>query len=255
MRLSLFLGLILLFFASIVYATTLLPEQGGTGSATWPLHQLIQTGTTTNPMRFIATSSPTLAAIFATSTTATSTIAGGLEIRGGLDLLDLNCTGFNSDGALTVNALGVIRCSDDATGSFTYDAWTHPTLVTNSATTSLMLFNGAFITSASSTASSDFHVKGHIETKSNAVPVLSSCGTTPTITGSDMAGKVVIGSGIISSCTITFNASWTNAPACVANNETAILLVRAVSTQTTVVLSVATTFQSDTVSYMCLGYE
>lgn len=104
------------------------------------------------------------------------------------------------------------------------------------------------------TTKADLTVRGHIQTGS-PIPVATSCGTDPVVRGSDHSGKVVIGTGVISSCTLTFSKAWTNAPACSGNNETAILLVRAVSTITTVVLSVATTFPSDTISYKCDSYE
>lgn len=85
-------------------------------------------------------------------------------------------------------------------------------------------------------------------------PIVSSCGTAPNFTSnSDMAGKVTIGTGVISSCTIAFGQAWNVAPACFANDETNILLVRAASTITTLTLTVATTFNGDVVSYACFG--
>jgi len=72
----------------------------------------------------------------ASSTSATSTIAGGLSITGGglkVSTL-LNCNTVDTDGS------GVFICGTDATGaggSSDYDAWSHPTNfgVLNSATT------------------------------------------------------------------------------------------------------------------------
>ncbi|KKU81583.1 MAG: hypothetical protein UY07_C0014G0003 [Parcubacteria group bacterium GW2011_GWA1_47_8] len=53
-----------------------------------------------------------------TSTTATSTIAGGLAVTGGgVKINTLNCTGLLNSGKLTVGADGVIVCSDDNGGA------------------------------------------------------------------------------------------------------------------------------------------
>ncbi len=100
-------------------------------------------------------------------------------------------------------------------------------------------------------------VSGHLISASSTSPTVSACGTSPSIVGTDEAGKVTIGTGgIAASCTLTFTTVFTKAPACFANNESQILLTRAVSTVTTVVLDVATVFgASDKVSYFCKGYE
>ena len=98
-------------------------------------------------------------------------------------------------------------------------------------------------------------VGGHIHTSGTA-PTISACGAgTPSIVGNDNAGKVTIGTGVVTSCTLTFASSWTNAPACFANNETQILLTRATSTTTTVILDAAVTFDADVISYHCMGRE
>lgn len=101
----------------------------------------------------------------------------------------------------------------------------------------------------------DFVVRGHIQTGVAAVPILTTCGTSPTINGSDHAGRIIIGGGVISSCIMTFNKAWTNAPICNADDESAILLTRIVATTSGMTLSVATTFQGDSVGYSCQAYE
>ena len=52
-------------------------------------------------------------------------------------------------------------------------------------------------------------------TNGAASPVASSCGTTPSVTGSDLAGIVTIGTGTATSCTVTFNTSYFAEPACI----------------------------------------
>lgn len=99
-------------------------------------------------------------------------------------------------------------------------------------------------------------VANHYISTSTA-PVVSSCGTSPSISGgaSDHSGKVTLGTsiGVDSDCTITFSTTLPKAPACFANNESRVLLVRAVTTQTTLTISVAATFtDSDVISYGCI---
>lgn len=131
--------------------------------------------------------------------------------------------------------------------------WT-PT-ATSTAYSQLLTFNAGFISNASSTFMATTTTHGHVYTATSTTATLSSCGTNPALTGSDQAGKIIVGTGIISSCLLTFSQSWTFPPACSANDETAILLVRAVTTVTNVTFSVATSFNSDTVSYQCSGYR
>lgn len=47
-----------------------------------------------------------------------------------------------------------------------------------------------------------------------SAPALSSCGTSPTISGGDMAGEVTLGTGSPTGCTITFNAAYSSVPYC-----------------------------------------
>ena len=107
-----------------------------------------------------------------------------------------------------------------------------------------------------SSPSATLSVGGH-QQHSGTAPTISSCGGgVPSIVGTDSAGKITIGTGgSVTSCTVTFASTWTNAPACFANNETQILLTRAVSTTTTVVLDAASTFDEDIMSYHCIGRE
>lgn len=94
----------------------------------------------------------------------------------------------------------------------------------------------------------------HVTTTGTA-PAISACGTSPSVVGNDTSGKVTIGTGGgITSCTVTFNSTWANAPPCVANNGTTSVVVLAPSTTTVLTLSAAFT-DSDVISYHCLGYQ
>lgn len=66
---------------------------------------------------------------------------------------------------------------------------------------------------ASSTNSNRFSVNGagHIVTGGSA-PTVSSCGTSPSISGNDTAGTVTVGTGVVVACTITFSTARANTP-------------------------------------------
>ena len=53
-----------------------------------------------------------------------------------------------------------------------------------------------------------------------AAPTLGpDCGAGASIVGSDLAGKVTLGTNV-TTCTLTFSSTWANAPACTAVSET-----------------------------------
>jgi hypothetical protein len=96
---------------------------------------------------------------------------------------------------------------------------------------------------------------GHIRTQGTA-PVVSACGTGPSVAGNDVAGRVTIGTGgVATSCTVTFNQAFTTAPACIVNDESISLLVNASATTTVLTITAPTPFgASDLITYHCLEY-
>jgi len=93
---------------------------------------------------------------------------------------------------------------------------------------------------------------GHVVT-SGSTPGVSACGTTPSISGNDTAGKVTVGGGLtVTSCTITFSSAYSSAPACVATGGTVVF---ASTTTTTLVLTTnALNFANSGIMYHCLQY-
>lgn len=88
-------------------------------------------------------------------------------------------------------------------------------------------------------------------TGTTAVPVLTSCGTTPTIVGSDFAGVITVGTGSPTTCTITFSAAFTVAPSCIL---VAVPLVAAFTyTISTTAISVTETGSTGKINYICVG--
>lgn len=92
-----------------------------------------------------------------------------------------------------------------------------------------------------------------------AAPTLGDgCGVEASIVGSDLAGKVTMGTDL-ATCTLTFASTFPNAPACTAVNETSrgglAAPVGVRSTTTTLVFDgTAPIYDGDVVSYLCVGY-
>ncbi len=89
-----------------------------------------------------------------------------------------------------------------------------------------------------------------------AVPTIASgFGTSPAIDGAASAFQITIGTGgIATTGTVNFNATFSEAPSCQANNNTTILVAQAAPTTTQVVITSATPFTAgDVIAVTCLG--
>ncbi len=94
-------------------------------------------------------------------------------------------------------------------------------------------------------------VSGDIATGGNP-PTLSSCGTSPTIRGTDTAGEVTVGSVAASGCTITFAAAKTYAPTCTVTNQSASVVNAMTYTISTSAITVTqTALTSAKINYSC----
>ena len=90
------------------------------------------------------------------------------------------------------------------------------------------------------------HLKGV-----GTAPALTSCGTSPSIAGSDVAGVVTTGSGA-TTCTLTFAATYTTAPSCFfLPTGTATMPVYTVSATA---ITVTTDIASTVYNYGCVGH-
>lgn len=90
---------------------------------------------------------------------------------------------------------------------------------------------------------------------SGGIPVLSSCGTSPVLaTGSsDGFGKVTLGSGGATGCTITFSITYNTAPECFIQDKTGVR-ASASTVTTTTTLVVAGLTAADVFAYQCSAY-
>lgn len=63
-------------------------------------------------------------------------------------------------------------------------------------------------------AANNVYFQKKILSVSTAAPVLTSCGTAPSIVGNDAVGKLTTGSAA-TTCTVTFTTAYNVAPACI----------------------------------------
>lgn len=82
----------------------------------------------------------------------------------------------------------------------------------------------------------------------SAVPVLTSCGTAPSILGNDTVGKLTTGSAA-TTCTITFSSAYNVAPACFLQTQGAA--TQPTYTTSTTAITVTVDIASTVYNYFC----
>ena len=80
-------------------------------------------------------------------------------------------------------------------------------------------------------------------------PSLSSCGTSPTIVGSDFYGTITPGSQPLTACTVTFAKAYLTAPGCVVTDQTSPATSPISYTLATTGINLTTT--GGKINYMC----
>lgn len=92
----------------------------------------------------------------------------------------------------------------------------------------------------------------HVNTNATP-PVLTSCGTgSPTITGSDTAGIVTLGTSA-TGCVITFAVAYTGTPYCVVSWIATPLASQSYVTANTAITLTQTSTSGNKVQYVCIG--
>jgi hypothetical protein len=87
------------------------------------------------------------------------------------------------------------------------------------------------------------------------IPVVSSCGTSPGISGTDMSGTVTVGTGgTATSCTVTFDIAYANTPHCFVNDQTDTVTPRvsAVSTTAFTITKLTAFTAGAVIDYFCV---
>lgn len=87
---------------------------------------------------------------------------------------------------------------------------------------------------------------------STTAPALTSCGTTPAIVGTDLAGTVTMGT-TATGCVITFNAAKAAAPHCVVTWIATPLASQSYTTSTTAITTTQTSASNNVLKYICVG--
>lgn len=86
----------------------------------------------------------------------------------------------------------------------------------------------------------------------SGTPVLTACGTSPAIVGSDTAGTITLGTGSPAGCTLTFFAAYTTPPHCTVTWQTNLASMQYVLAAASITLSQTPT-SSNKVNYTCFG--
>jgi hypothetical protein len=110
----------------------------------------------------------------------------------------------------------------------------------------------ASILSQPQTVSGAWTFTAHVLAAGSA-PALTSCGTSPAISGSDLAGTVTIGTGAPTGCVITFNAAYTSAPHCTVTWRATALLSQNYAVSNTAITLTQTATSSGVVDYICVA--
>lgn len=88
---------------------------------------------------------------------------------------------------------------------------------------------------------------------SGTAPALTTCGTTPAIIGTDVAGTVTMGTGSPTGCVITFNVAYVTAPHCVVTWIATPLASQSYATSATAITLTQTGTSSNVVKYACFA--
>lgn len=93
----------------------------------------------------------------------------------------------------------------------------------------------------------------HLTSGQLTAPALTSCGTSPAIVGTDIAGEVTMGTGAPTGCVITFNAAYTGAPFCTVTWQGTPLATQTYAISTTAITTTQTATSSNKLDYHCIG--
>lgn len=111
--------------------------------------------------------------------------------------------------------------------------------------------SGSFQMFTSNVSRMAIAANGHVNFTGTA-PALTSCGTSPAITGSDVKGTVTMGTGSPTGCIITFATAYGTAPACTVSWRANLASMQyAISTAAITLTQTATS--SNIVDYVCSG--
>ena len=170
---------------------------------------------------------------------------GGLTMAGELTVNDE----VSIDGETTDAITLAVQCAPSAsTLCFNVeDSAGNDILTVNGADGTTNIAAGAFTSAVNMTLSGTAHLR-----HTGTAPTLSSCGTTPSITGTDLGGKVTIGTGATTSCTVTFAAAFAAAPACVVTGDVPANQPGGTTSTSALTITSVLDMASDVIMYVCI---
>lgn len=109
------------------------------------------------------------------------------------------------------------------------------------------------LTSGLALAAFNLGFDGKIIPQGTTAPALTSCGTTPAIVGTDVAGTVTMGTGTPTGCVITFATAYATAPHCIVAWVATPLASQSYATSATAITLTQTATSSNVVKYACFA--
>lgn len=143
-----------------------------------------------------------------------------------------------------VAALGVIQ-ANAVTYTFNYAVW--PNWVVDTTNNAVSYLGGLFQFGAATST------PVHVSSAQTTAPALTSCGTSPSISGSDTAGTVTMGTGTPTGCVITFNAAYNTAPHCNVTWRATPLASQSYTVSATAITLTQTATSSNLADYTCVA--
>lgn len=98
---------------------------------------------------------------------------------------------------------------------------------------------------------------GQIAGNGGALATPTSCGTTPSVAGTDLGGIITTGTGGPTSCTVAFTRTWPNEPSCTLTGEgngNVFYVSSKSTTGFTLTTAVGAALTSVKINYICMGY-
>ena len=90
-----------------------------------------------------------------------------------------------------------------------------------------------------------------LNTSQTTAPTATTCGTSPSVTGTDVDGTITTGTGSPTACTLNFTSTHTSVPNCTANTGSGVGEVR-VSGATTAAVTFTLSATATAITYICL---
>jgi hypothetical protein len=88
---------------------------------------------------------------------------------------------------------------------------------------------------------------------SDGIPTVSSCGTAPSVTGTDSIGVITTGSGTVTTCTLNFSTTLQAAPSCaVTTDSTSVTAAISSASSAAMTVGLSSTLTSGKIYFHCL---